>query len=219
MDHKDETDITATLIEGAKRGDRAAQEALVKLYERRVYGLILRLVGNREDARDILQDTMIKALTGISSYDGSHHFSSWLLKIGANRSLDFLRRRKLETRLFVYEDDERGIDDLAGGAGPAGAGGAGAGGQMGDGDPMSQALAAKMDWAVVERCLADMKPKYRTVLHLRYKDDLAYDEIARVLSIPMGTVKVLLHRGRLELRKRVLADMGQSDAIKEVREQ
>ena len=191
MDQSGEVNRVAALIEGAKRGDRASQEAIVRFYERRVYGLIVRLVGNREDARDILQETMVKALTSINRYDGSYSFVSWLLKIGANRSLDFLRRRKLETRIFVYEDDDRGIDDIAD-----------------TGTSADDAIAGKADWAVVERCMGQLEPKYRTVLHLRYKDDLAYDEIARVLSIPMGTVKVLLHRGRLELKRRVLAEIG-----------
>jgi RNA polymerase sigma-70 factor (ECF subfamily) len=62
--------------------------------------------------------------------------------------------------------------------------------------------------------MEQLHPKYRTVLHLRYKDDLAYDEIARVLSIPMGTVKVLLHRGRLELKRRVLAEIGDNQGGK-----
>jgi RNA polymerase sigma-70 factor (ECF subfamily) len=197
MDQSNEVNTQAALIEGARRGDRTSQEAIVRLYERRVYGLIVRLVGNREDARDILQDTMVKALTSINRYDGSYSFVSWLMKIGANRSLDFLRRRKLETRIFVYEDDDRGIDDLAG-----------------TGTSADDAVASKADWAVVARCMEQLQPKYRTVLHLRYKDDLAYDEIARVLSIPMGTVKVLLHRGRLELKRRVLAEVGDNQGGK-----
>jgi RNA polymerase sigma-70 factor (ECF subfamily) len=191
MDQSNEVNRIAALIEGARRGDRASQEAIVKFYERRVYGLIVRLVGNREDARDILQETMVKALTSINRYDGSYSFASWLLRIGVNRSLDCLRRRKLETRIFVYEDDDRGIDDVPG-----------------TGASVDEAVTSKADWAVVERCLEQLQPRYRTVLHLRYKDDLAYDEIARVLSIPMGTVKVLLHRGRLELKRRVLAEIG-----------
>jgi len=197
MDQSNEVNTQAALIEGARRGDRASQEAIVRLYERRVYGLIVRLVGNREDARDILQDTMVKALTSINRYDGSYSFVSWLLKIGANRSLDFLRRRKLETRIFVYEDDDRGIDDIPD-----------------TGISADDAVASKADWAVVERCMRQLEPKYRTVLHLRYKDDLAYDEIAQVLSIPMGTVKVLLHRGRLELKRRVLAEVGDNQGGK-----
>jgi len=197
MDQSNEANTIATLIEGARRGDRASQEAIVRLYERRVYGLIVRLVGNREDARDILQETMVKALTSINRYDGSHAFTSWLMRIGANRSLDFLRRRKLETRIFVYEDDDRGIEDVPD-----------------TGTLVDETVTSKLDWAVVERCMEQLHPKYRTVLHLRYKDDLAYDEIARVLSIPMGTVTVLLHRGRLELKRRVLAEIGDNQGGK-----
>jgi RNA polymerase sigma-70 factor, ECF subfamily len=180
-------------IEGARRGDRASQEALVRLYERRVYGLILRLVGNREDARDILQETMVKALTSISRYDGSYPFSSWLMRIGANKSIDLLRRRKVEVNLFAYEDDEHAIDDVA--------------------DPAALAdasLADKLDWAIVEACMDRLEPRYRTVLFLRYKDDLSYEEIARVLSVPAGTVKILLHRGRIELKKQVLRELGRT---------
>jgi RNA polymerase sigma-70 factor (ECF subfamily) len=181
------------LIEGARRGDRASQEALVRLYERRVYGLILRLVGNREDARDILQETMVKALTSISRYDGSYPFSSWLMKIGANKSIDLLRRRKVEVNLFAYEDDEHAIADVADPAAPADA-----------------SLSDKLDWAIVEACMDKLEPRYRTVLFLRYKDDLSYEEIARVLSIPAGTVKILLHRGRIELKKQVLRELGET---------
>ena len=181
------------LIEGARRGDRASQETLVRLYERRVYGLILRLVGNREDARDILQETMVKALTSISRYDGSYPFSSWLMRIGANKSIDLLRRRKVEVNLFAYEDDEHAIDDVADPAALADA-----------------ALADKLDWAIVEACMEKLEPRYRTVLFLRYKDDLSYEEIARVLSVPAGTVKILLHRGRIELKKQVLRELGKT---------
>ncbi len=180
-----------TLIEGAKRGDRASQEAIVRLYERRVYGLVLRLVGNPEDARDILQETMVKALTSITRYDGTYPFASWLMKIGANKSIDFLRRRKVELKMFAYEDEERGIEDVADTTTPA-----------------DERLADKIDWAIVETCMERLEPRYRTVLFLRHRDDLSYDEIARVLSIPIGTVKILLHRGRIELKKQVLKEMG-----------
>jgi RNA polymerase sigma-70 factor (ECF subfamily) len=207
MDALNET----TLIEGARRGDRASQEAIVRLYERRVYGLVLRLVENREDARDILQETMIKALTSINRYEGTYPFTSWLFRIATNKALDFLRRRKLEFRIFQYES--------AGcpGEGGAGAPGAGDGAERGAGiddvadpGPLPDATASdRLDLAVVERCLDRLAPKYRTVLHLRYRDDLAYKEIARVLSIPIGTVKILLHRGHAELKQQVIKELGQ----------
>jgi RNA polymerase sigma-70 factor (ECF subfamily) len=186
----------ATLIDGARRGDRASQEAIVRLYERRVYGLVLRLVENREDARDILQETMIKALTSINRYEGTYPFTSWLFRIATNKALDFLRRRKLEFRIFEYE----GAAD----------GGAGAGVGVADPGPLPDvAVYDRLDRAVVERCLDRLAPRYRTVLHLRYRDDLAYKEIARVLSIPIGTVKILLHRGHAELKRQVMRELSE----------
>ena len=217
MDRGDEANITAALIDGARRGDRASQEALVRLYERRVYGLVLRLVGNREDARDILQETMVKALTSINRYEGTYPFTSWLFRIATNKALDFLRRRKLEFRIFEYEGGGEGSEDR----GPArGAGGgswsAGRGDDRGtvidnlaDPGPLPDATVSdRLDLALVERCLDRLAPRYRTVLHLRYRDDLAYAEIARVLSIPIGTVKILLHRGHAELKREVTREMG-----------
>lgn len=200
MEHSNEgtpveaTPAEATLIEGARRGDRASQEAIVRLYERRAYGLILRLVGNREDARDILQETMMKALTSINRYDGSYSFVSWLMKIATNRSIDLLRRRKVEFKMFAYDDDDRGVQDVA------------------DSSPAPDAMMAeKIDISLVERCMEQLEPRYRAVLVLRHKDDLSYDEIARVLSLPMGTVKILLHRGRIELKRRVLKELRGAD--------
>jgi RNA polymerase sigma-70 factor (ECF subfamily) len=192
MEHLNEgTLVEATLIEGARRGDRASQEAIVRLYERRLYGLILRIVGNSEDASDILQETMMKALTSINRYDGTYSFISWLMRIATNRSIDLLRRRKVEFKMFAYDDDEHSVEDVADPSAPA-----------------DERLAEKIDWAVVERCMERLEPRYRAVLVLRHKDDLSYDEIARVLAIPMGTVKILLHRGRLELKRQVLKELG-----------
>jgi RNA polymerase sigma-70 factor (ECF subfamily) len=178
------------LIERAKDGDRAAQEDLVRLYEKRVYGLIVKMVANREDARDILQDTMVKALTSLHQYDPGHAFRSWLFRIATNKSIDFLRRRKLEAAHFTYED-ELPIERIANGARRA-----------------DEAVAARLDWETVERCMERIEPRYRAVLFLRYRDGLAYKEIAHALSIPMGTVKVLLHRGRHELKEEVRKEVG-----------
>jgi RNA polymerase sigma-70 factor (ECF subfamily) len=134
---------------------------------------------------------MMKALAGINRYDGSYSFRSWLMRIGTNRSIDFLRRRRVEFKVFAYDDDERSVEDAADPAPGA-----------------DQALADKIDWTLVEHCMEKLEPRYRTILTLRHKDDLSYDEIARVLSIPMGTVKVLLHRGRIELRRLVMMEIG-----------
>jgi RNA polymerase sigma-70 factor (ECF subfamily) len=173
------------LIAGAMDGDRASQEGLVRLYERRVFGLIVRMVGNREDARDILQETMVKALTSLHMYDASYSFTSWIFRIASNKSLDFLRRQKIELRIFAHDEEDR--TDLF----------------RDKATPMDEVIARKLDWDIFEGCMEKLDPRYRAALFLRYKDGLSYKEIGRVLTVPVGTVKTLLHRGRGELRELV----------------
>ncbi len=174
----------------AREGDRGAQEALVRLYERRIYGHILRLVKNTEDARDILQETMVRALTQLDQFDPAHSFAGWLYRIATNKALDFLRHRRVELRTFTYEEDVS-IETFADGAVP--------------GDEM---VAERLNWETVEVCMERLDPRYKAVLFLRYKDGLAYKEIAQALEMPMGTVKVLLHRGRNELKRLVRKEVG-----------
>ena len=178
------------LIQGAIDGNRKAQTALVRLYERRLFGHIYRMVGNHEDTRDILQETMVRALTNLNQYNPANSFTGWIFKIATNRSLDFLRRRKLETRTFAYEGEIR-VEDISNGR-----------------TAHDAKVADALDWDLVEGCLERLDPRYKAVLFLRYRDGLAYREIADALSIPMGTVKVLLHRGRLELKKLVRKEVG-----------
>jgi RNA polymerase sigma-70 factor (ECF subfamily) len=180
------------LIEKAKRGDRASQETLVMRYERRVYALVLSMVRNSEDARDLVQETFVKALTNLHRFDFSATFPAWLMRIAANGAKDFLRRRGRESRIFAYETEDMSVEDFGTVKGRAEA-----------------ALSARIDSAVVERCMAGLDPRYASVLTLRYRDGYAYKEIGDILSIPMGTVKVLIHRGRQELKRAVKREVGE----------
>jgi RNA polymerase sigma-70 factor (ECF subfamily) len=179
------------LIERARDGHRASQEALVKQYEGRAYGLILRLVRNTDDAKDILQETMVKALTSLDRYDPAYSFTTWLFRIATNKSLDLLRKRKIEFRTFTYDETDP-IEDIPNGSTSA-----------------DEALARKLDWELIERCMEELDPRYRAVLLMRYRDGLEYKEIAHVLSTPMGTVKAMLHRGRNELKRLVRKEVGE----------
>ena len=178
------------LITAARDGDRRAQESLVRLYEARLYGHILRIVKNTEDARDILQETMVRALTQLDQFNPAHSFTGWVYRIATNKALDFLRHRKVEFRTFTYEEDVP-IETVADQAVPG-----------------DEAVADRLDWETVEACMERLDPRYRAVLFLRYRDGLAYKEIAEALGIPMGTVKVLLHRGRNELKRLVRKEVG-----------
>jgi RNA polymerase sigma-70 factor (ECF subfamily) len=178
------------MIEAARDGDRGAQEALVRLYEARIYGHILRFVRNTEDARDILQETMVKVLTQLDQFDPAHSFAGWIYRIATNKALDFLRRRKVELRTFTYEEDVP-IETVADRALPG-----------------DEVVAERLTWEMVEGCMGRLDPRYRMVLFMRYRDGLAYKEIAEALEIPMGTVKILLHRGRNELKSLVRKEVG-----------
>jgi RNA polymerase sigma-70 factor (ECF subfamily) len=181
-----------TLVEKARAGDRASQETLVMRYERKAYALVLGMVRNSEDARDIVQETFVKALTNLHRFDLSASFPAWLMRIAANTAKDFLRRRGREDRIFSYETEDWSVEDFGTARGEAEA-----------------ALSARIDSAVVERCMDGLDPRYASVLTLRYRDGYAYREISDILSIPMGTVKVLIHRGRLELKKAVKREVGE----------
>jgi RNA polymerase sigma-70 factor (ECF subfamily) len=180
------------LIEKARSGDRASQETLVMRYERRVYALVIGMVKNSEDARDLVQETFVKALTNLHRFDFSASFPAWLMRIAANNAKDFLRRRGRESRIFAYETDDLSVEDFGTAKGTAEA-----------------ALSARIDTGVVERCMGGLDPRYASVLTLRYRDGYAYKEISDILSIPMGTVKVLIHRGRQELKKAVKREVGE----------
>ena len=180
------------LIEKARDGDRASQETLVMRYERRVYALVLGMVKNSEDARDLVQETFVKALTNLHRFDFSASFPAWLMRIAANSAKDLLRRRGRESRIFAYETEDLSVEDLGTARGAAEA-----------------ALSARIDSGVVERCMGDLDPRYTSVLTLRYRDGYAYKEISEILSIPMGTVKVLIHRGRQELKRAVKREVGE----------
>ena len=180
------------LIEKAREGDRASQETLVMRYERRVYALVLGMVRNSEDARDIVQETFVKALTNLQRFDLAASFPAWLMRIAANSAKDFLRRRGREDKIFSYETDDWSVEDFGTARGTAEA-----------------ALSARIDSGIVERCMDGLDARYASVLTLRYRDGYAYREISDILSIPMGTVKVLIHRGRQELKRAVKREVGE----------
>jgi len=161
-------------------------------YERRVYALVLGMVRNSEDARDIVQETFVKALTNLQRFDLAASFPAWLMRIAANSAKDFLRRRGREDKIFSYETDDWSVEDFGTARGTAEA-----------------ALSARIDSGIVERCMDGLDSRYASVLTLRYRDGYAYREISDILSIPMGTVKVLIHRGRQELKRAVKREVGE----------
>ncbi len=161
------------LVEALLSGDPNAPRRLIEHYQNIVFALCCRMMGHRHDAEDVAQETFVRALRGLSGFDASRPLRPWLLGIAANRCRTALSRRG--KRPSLTESPEECEDRRP---------------PQGDADDLAGEL---------ERALERLRPEYRAVFTLFHEQNLAYDEIARVLGRPVGTVKTWLHRARAEL--------------------
>lgn len=177
-----EREIELSILQRARKGDSAAFEEIVRAYEKTVYNLALRTLGNREDAEDAVQETFLKAYTALPGFRGESKLSVWLYRIASNVCTDALRRRRETVSLSAEtEDGEREVEiaDLRF-------------------DPAAAAEKNALRTAVREAMNA-LPDASRRVLLLRELGGLSYDEIARTLEIDVGTVKSRIFRGRKKL--------------------
>ena len=172
------------IIEKVLGGDANAFEELVLKYEKTVYNLALRMVGDRDDAFDMTQEAFIKAYGSLSSFRGDSKFSVWIYRITTNVCLDFLRSksRKQQVSLTVSDDDEDAQLDIPG---PKA-------------DPEQQ-LIKKISMQSVEEGLKTLPDKQRQILVMRELGGMSYAEIGKALSIEEGTVKSRIFRARKRL--------------------
>lgn len=179
-----ETSDDQSLVERCLKGDERAFETLVARYQAAVYRLAWRLLREDEEARDVVQETFLRVFRALHTYDRERRFSTWILRIGTNLCIDRYRRRHM--RLVSIDDDDNDerqpIVLVDRGAGPAE-------------HHRERALSETID-----RLVARLPAIYRSVVELRYKQQLAYEEIAEVLDIPLGTVKARLHRAHRHLK-------------------
>lgn len=164
------------LIARTRNGDGKGFAVLVGRYERPVFNLAFRMLGNREDARDVAQTAFLKALENLHRFDARYKFFSWLYRIAMNEALDVLGRRGRQTELtdvHIAEDD-----------------------------PAKDAANADLG-ARVRDALGELTPDHRAVLVLRHYQELSYEEIARVLELSDSTVKSRLFEARERLRVRL----------------
>ena len=179
------------VIECALEGRESAFRELIGRYERPVFSLIYRLVRDREKAEDLSQDTFIKVLNALDRYDPSYKFSSWIFKIAHNTALDQLRRREPETLSLDGSPHARTAAEIeATTLTPA----------SGDESPEEFASSREVG-EEIERAIGTLRAEYRTAILLCHVEGRAYDEIAEIMGVPLGTVKTFIHRGRNELKK------------------
>lgn len=178
------------VVLAARRGSQAAYRELLRRYERPVFSLIYRMVRDRELAEDLAQETFIKALNALDSYRPEYKFSSWIFKIANNAAIDQLRRRELDTLSL----------DGAPGAETAEAIEATSLQVSGKGESPLEELESRELGSAIERAIGRLRPEYRSCILLRHVEGRAYEEIAEMLDLPLGTVKTYIHRARNELR-------------------
>lgn len=158
-----------------QKGDPQAFTSLVEAYQKPVYNLCYRMLGNAEDAEDAAQETFLRVYKSIRRYDSSRSFSTWILSIAAHYCIDQIRRRRLN--LVSIEDlPVPDVPDLSPG--------------------LESKLNFKEEQGQVRALLATLEPTDRAAVIMYYWYDFSYDEICQALSLTMSAVKSRLHRAR-----------------------
>ncbi len=183
------------LVIRAQGGDAAAFETLVRRYERWVFTLALRMVGDRGEAEDMAQEVFLKAYRGLPRFKGTARFSTWLYAIASHHCLNHLRARRHRPEACAAGTAALRGDGLA------------ATDLLPDEAPRADALLERADLArTVQRALTSLTEDHRLVLILRDIQGMSYEGIAETLGLELGTVRSRLHRARTELRERLKLD-------------
>jgi RNA polymerase sigma-70 factor, ECF subfamily len=175
----------------AARGREPAFRELLSRYERPVFSLIYRMVRDRTLAEDLSQEAFVRAFNAIGTYKPSYKFSNWILKIANNHTIDHLRKRKLDTVSIHGSPHATTPDEISQTQVVVAS----------DAESPAAYVEHKELGAQIERAIGELREDYRTVVVLRHIEGYAYDEIAEIMDVPLGTVKTYLHRARAELRK------------------
>lgn len=181
------------LINDALEGDQRAYDVLIKKYRGSVYNLVYRMIENRQEAEDIVQETFIKAFNALKTFNEEFAFSTWLFKIATNNCIDTLRKRKLQTYSLdtpVQTKDGEVSRDFAD-----------------ERYSPEQSTISSESTSIILDSVESLPKKYQLVINMRHKEDRSYEEISELLEIPIGTVKARIFRAR-EILKRKLKERG-----------
>lgn len=168
-------------VEQARKGDQRAFGFLVQAYQKPVFNLTYRMLGNAQEAEDAAQETFLRAYANLRQYNVDHKFSTWLFSIANHHCIDRLRKRRMT---FVSIDDNPVLENMTGDA-PL---------------PERQALAREQN-REMQRLLEQLEPEYRLPLVLRYWEDYSYEDIATTMEITVAAVKSRLFRARQQIAK------------------
>ncbi|MCC5914481.1 MAG: sigma-70 family RNA polymerase sigma factor [Balneolaceae bacterium] len=175
------------LVSQAMDGDQAAFRQLMEKYQKPLYFHVIKMVKDKEQIEDLIQESFVKAFDNLSSYNTNYAFSTWLYRITTNHTIDYLRKKKLETMsisdpvktrdgdMSIQLEDEQAETD--------------------------RRIIRKQRSKIIHQAIEDLPDKYRVVIKMRHLEELSYDEIATELDLPLGTVKAHIFRAREMLYK------------------
>jgi len=173
------------LILRFQEGDINAYNELVKRYKDRLFNFVLRYFNNAEQAEDVVQDTLIKLYTHASYYKNIAKFSTWIFTIAKNNALTELRKNKRKKTDSLWTDD----------------------GQVIDINSKEESLDSKVQNEIaidqLNKFLDEIPENFRMAVVLRDFQELSYEEISKILEIPIGTIKSRINRGRIQLAEKM----------------
>jgi RNA polymerase sigma-70 factor (ECF subfamily) len=169
------------LVEEARKGNEKAFAKLMNRYRDSIYYMLLKMVSNQSDAEDLTIEAFGKAFRNLDSYTPKFAFSTWLFTIATNNCVDFIRKKQMSPAPFdSYQDT---IDNVTVNI------------QSDLPDP-EESLINHQKIAALKDIVNQLKPRYRSLIQLRYYKEYSYEEIAAELKIPIGTVKAELFRAK-----------------------
>ena len=173
------------LVTRAREGDLDSFNQLILRWERPIYALAYRVIGREEDARDVCQDTFLRAFRALPGFKGQAKFSSWVYRIALNLCRDWIRRQRRAPVVQMAEDADP--MELASEAGPA--------------ESIEDLVARRELSAVVEEAMALLPEEQRTAIVLKEYHGMTFQEIADLQGCPLSTVKTRLYQGLSVLRR------------------
>ncbi len=169
------------LVDKAKNGDGKAFASLMNRYRDSIYYMLLKMVNNPVDAEDLTMEAFGKAFKNIDTYTPMYAFSTWLFMIATNNCIDFIRKR--QTKPTIIDQMDEGIDTWS----------VNVASELPDPE---EALINEQKIETLRKVISQLKQPYREIIELRYYKEYSYEEISEKLNIPLGTVKVQLHRAK-----------------------
>lgn len=183
------------LVQEAREGDEQSYKRLVNKYERALYYHILKMVKDKEQVEDLVQEAFVKAFDNLESYNTNYAFSTWLYRIATNHTIDYLRKKKLQTlsidkpRKTKSGEMEMQLEDHSA--------------------QTDRSIIRKQRQNIVQDAIDELPVKYRKVIRLRHMEEKSYQEISEELGKPLGTVKAHIFRAREMLYKSLKDKRGQ----------